>query len=132
MLRIVRSFSVVVIVALCVGIFAFAKVQQQIRPAGQGGPAAEAAKDTCWGRTPCPEDHRPLVAFREDWMDATPGVPTDYKDKDLDAHLQNKNLQHGGTDWAPKTSYTIATLARAMIRATSGSAPARRVHAQSL
>ena len=92
MLRIVRSFSVVVIVALCVGIFAFAKVQQQIRPAGQGGPAAEAAKDTCWGRTPCPEDHRPLVAFREDWMDATPGVPTDYKDKDLDAHLQNKNL----------------------------------------
>ena len=28
-------------------------------------------------------------------MDATPGVPTDYKDKDLDSHLQNKNLQHG-------------------------------------
>src|SRR2546429_9666902 len=94
MLRIVRRFSVVVIVALCVGIFAFAKVQQQIRPAGQGGPAAEGAKETCWGKTPCPEDHRPPVAFKEDWMGATPGGATGYKNKDLDGHLQNKKLTH--------------------------------------
>src|SRR6266516_2585531 len=92
MLHIVRRLSMVAIVALCIVIFAFAKAQQQARPAGQAAAAAQAAKDTCWGKTPCPEDHRPPVAFREDWTDATPGVPTDYKDKDLDAHLQNKNL----------------------------------------
>jgi len=85
----------VAIVALCIVIFAFAKGQQQARPAGQAAPAAQAATDTCWGKTPCPEDHRPPVAFREDWTDPTPGVPTDYKDRDLDSHLQNKNLQHG-------------------------------------
>ena|SRR2546422_4080823 len=84
--HIVRRLSVVVVVALCVVVFALAKAQQQTRS------GAQAAKDTCWGKTPCPEDHRPPVAFREDWMDGTPGVPTDYKDKDLDAHLQNKNL----------------------------------------
>ncbi len=92
MRHIVRRLSMVAIVALCIVIFAFAKAQQQARPAGQAAAAAQAAKDTCWGKTPCPEDHRPPVAFREDWTDATPGVPTDYKDKDLDAHLQNKNL----------------------------------------
>src|SRR5438552_1042415 len=92
MLYIVRRLSSAAVVALCLVIVASAQAQQQARLAGQASPAAQAAKDTCWGKTPCPEDHRPPVAFREDWMDATPGVPTDYKDKDLDAHLQNKNL----------------------------------------
>src|SRR5437016_14257026 len=91
MVYMVRRLSVVAIVALCLTTVAFAQGQQQARPAGQAAPAAQAAKDTCWGKTPCPEDHRPPVAFREDWTDATPDVPTDYKDKDLDAHLQNKN-----------------------------------------
>lgn len=95
MLHIVRRLSIVTIVALCLVTFAFAQAQQQARPAGQAAPAAQAAKDSCWGRSPCLEDHRPPVAFREDWTDPTPGVPSDYKDKDLDAHLQNKNLQHG-------------------------------------
>src|SRR3989454_7176615 len=88
MLQIVRRLFIVTIVGLCLVTFAFAQASQQARPAGQAAPAAQAAKDY-------PEDHRPPVAFREDWMDATPGVPTDYKDKDLDSHLQNKNLQHG-------------------------------------
>jgi len=95
MLRIVPRLSTVTIfVALCFAALAFAQAQQQAAPR-PAGPAAQAAKDSCWGRSPCSEDHRPLLAFREDWMDATPGVPTDYKDKDLDAHLQNKNLTHG-------------------------------------
>src|SRR2546427_6058750 len=86
MLHIPRRLTIATIVALCLVTFALAQAQQQGRPAGQAS-AAQPAKDY-------PEDHRPPVAFREDWMDATPGVPTDYKDKDLDAHLQNKNLQH--------------------------------------
>jgi hypothetical protein len=79
------------VVALCLAVLAFAQAQEQTasRSAGQVAPAAQAAKDSCSGRSPCLEDHRPPVAFREDWMDATPGVPTDYKDKDLDSHLQN-------------------------------------------
>src|SRR3989449_11597060 len=85
MLQIVRRLFIVTIVGLCLVTFAFAQASQQARPAGQAAPAAQAVKDY-------PEDHRPPVAVREDWMDATPGVPTDYKDKDLDAHLQNKNL----------------------------------------
>src|SRR2546425_3281295 len=88
MLQIVRRLFVVTIVVLCLVTFAFAQAQQQARPAGQAAPAAQPAKDY-------PEDHRPPVAFREDWTDPTPGVPTDYKDRDLDSHLQNKNLQHG-------------------------------------
>ncbi len=57
-------------------------------PAATGGKAPAALPDY-------PEDHRPPVAFHEDWKDATPGVPTDYHDRDLNAHLQNSNLQHG-------------------------------------
>ena len=95
MFHIARRLSIVTIAALCLGTFALAQEQQQARPAGQAPPGGQAAKDSCWGRSPCVEDHRPPVAFREDWTDPTPGVPFDYKDKDLDAHLQNKNLQHG-------------------------------------
>ena len=54
----------------------------------QSAPAPKAPPDY-------PEDHRPPLAFREDWKDATPGVPTDYHDRDLNSHLQNANLQHG-------------------------------------
>src|SRR3989442_12500818 len=86
MLHIARRLTVGTMAALCLVTFALAQAQQQGRLAGQAS-AAQPAKDY-------PEDHRPPIAFREDWMDATPGVPTDYKDKDLDAHLQNKNLQH--------------------------------------
>jgi hypothetical protein len=41
------------------------------------------------------DDNRPAVAFKEDWMDPTPGVPTDYHVKELNNHLQNKNMEHG-------------------------------------
>src|SRR5215216_32386 len=114
MTHFVRRLSIVTIIALClVATFAFAQAQQQqTRPAGQAaGPTPQAAaparpegaqgrpataeelsRDTCWQRTPCLENHRPPVAFREDWMDPTPGKAVDYKDTDLDAHLQNKNL----------------------------------------
>jgi len=85
--HILRRLLIVTIVALGLVTFAFAQAQQQ-SPARQAAPAAQPAKDY-------PEDHRPPVAFREDWTDPTPGVPTDYKDRDLDSHLQNKNLQHG-------------------------------------
>src|SRR6266850_1844705 len=74
MLHSVCRLSIAIIVALCLVTFAFAQAQQQARPAGQAVPAAQAAKDY-------PEDHRPPIAFREDWTDPTPGVPTDYKDK---------------------------------------------------
>src|ERR1700685_2748532 len=96
--HIVRRLSIVVIiVALCLAALAFSQAQQQTaaRSARPVAPAAQAAKDSCWGRSPCSEDHRPPIAFKEDWMDPTPGVPTDYKDKDMDSHLQNKNLQPG-------------------------------------
>jgi len=114
MTHLVRWLSTVAIIALCLAAtFVFAQAQQQqARPAGQpAGPAPQAAapsraggaegrpatadelsKDTCWQKTPCLENHRPPVAFREDWMDATPGKAVDYKDTNLDAHLQNKNL----------------------------------------
>ena len=111
MLRILRSSWIVtvVVIALCYAALSFAQAPQAARPASQtnkedptAGPqgtgpngrttAAAAKPDTCWQHTPCVEDHRPPLAFREDWMDATPGVPTDYKDRDLDAHLQNKFL----------------------------------------
>src|SRR5947207_385795 len=55
---IVRTLSIVAIVALCLTTVAFAQGQQQARPAGQAAPAAQAAKDTCWGKTPCPEAGR--------------------------------------------------------------------------
>jgi hypothetical protein len=61
-------------------------------PNGRTLNAAQPAPDTCWQHTPCYEDHRPSLAFREDWTDATPNIPADYKDRDLDAHLQNKFL----------------------------------------
>lgn len=95
MLHSVRRLSIVSIAALCLVPHAFAQTQQQARPAGQAAPARQAAPDNCWGKSPCLEDHRPPVAFREDWTDPTPGVPTAYLDRDLDSHLQNKNLQHG-------------------------------------
>src|SRR5439155_13707837 len=85
--HILRRSLIVTMAGLCLVTFAFAQAQQQ-SPARQAAPAAQAAKDY-------PEDHRPPVAFREDWTDPTPGVPADYKDRDLDSHLQNKNLQHG-------------------------------------
>ena len=114
MTQFVRWLSIVAIGALCLAAtFAFAQAQQQqAAPAGQpAGPAPQAAaagraggaegrrataeelaRDTCWQISPCPEDRRPPVAFKEDWMDPTPGQPVDYKDTNLDAHLQNKNL----------------------------------------
>ena len=73
MFHTVRRLSIVTtIVAFCLAAVAFAQAQQQTAPrsAGQADPAAQAAKDSCWGRSPCLEDHRPPVAFREDWMDA--------------------------------------------------------------
>jgi len=91
MLHIIHRLSILAS-AVLFSVSAFAQAQQSA-PAAQAA-GKQPAKDSCWGRSPCVEDHRPPVAFREDWMDATPGVPTDYKDKDLDSHLQNKNLQH--------------------------------------
>ncbi len=79
------------LMTLCLAALAFGQAQQQAPARDPNSPearAAAAARDY-------PEDHRPPVAFHEDWKDATPGVPTDYHDKDLNAHLQNSNLQHG-------------------------------------
>ncbi len=108
MLRIVRMSSIATTVALCFVSFTFAEAQQQAEPAGQAAPAAqggqqetpgsrpptadELSQDRCWNRSPCWENRRPPVAFKEDWTDPNAGQPYDYKDRDLDAHLQNNNL----------------------------------------
>ena len=98
MTHFVRWLFVVAIITMClIGAFAFAQGQQQ-----QAGPTPQAAapsraggaegrpatpeqlkEDRCWNRTPCVENHRPPVAFKEDWFDKTPGQAVDYKDTDL-------------------------------------------------
>ena len=96
--------------ALTVAALTFAQAPQATQPQGQtaqqdptvgpqgAGPngrnpnAAAPKPDTCWQHTPCYEDRRPQLVFHESWTDATPDISADYKDHDLDAHLQNKFL----------------------------------------
>ena len=106
MRRIVRTLTFVTIVALGIAAVGVTQAQQQApgprpqaaapsRPGGAEGRPATAedlSRDYCWGRSPCWENGRPPIAFREDWTDPTPDQPVDYKDTDLDAHLQNENL----------------------------------------
>ena len=91
MLRIVRRLSIGTIVTICLVTFAFTEAQQQAEPAGQAAPAAqggqqetpgsrpptadELSQDRCWNRSPCWENRRPPVAFKEDWTDENAGQP---------------------------------------------------------
>ena len=87
MTRFVRWSLIVAIFAAFFVVRSFSQAQQQQQPAparqaagpqpqaaapsrpegarGRPATAEELSRDTCWNRSPCYEDHRPPVAFKE-------------------------------------------------------------------